>query len=263
MKSPFPGMDPYIEACGLWGDFHDDLISEIKRALAQAAPPHYLVRTSEREYLELLGAEENGTYVFIPDVNVAVPKQRAKSRSKGGASAVVDADPKPIVMRALIDAEVREKFVEISEASPGHRLVTCIEVLSPTNKRPGTTGWNVYQRKRQSLLLGGVNLIEIDLLRGGRRMPMLDPWPKTPYTFMVARAFKEQACEVWPVHWRRPLPTIPVPLAKPDPDIPLSLQPMIEAIYQRSRYSASIDYGNPLSPPLSRADSAWLAKRLA
>ena len=34
MKSPFPGMDPYIEACGLWGDFHHDLISEIKYALA-------------------------------------------------------------------------------------------------------------------------------------------------------------------------------------------------------------------------------------
>lgn len=26
MKSPFPGMDPYIEACSLWGDFHNRLI---------------------------------------------------------------------------------------------------------------------------------------------------------------------------------------------------------------------------------------------
>ena len=30
MRSPFPGMDPYIEACGLWGDFHQDLIGAIK-----------------------------------------------------------------------------------------------------------------------------------------------------------------------------------------------------------------------------------------
>ena len=28
MKSPFPGMDPYIEACGLWGDFHSHLIEK-------------------------------------------------------------------------------------------------------------------------------------------------------------------------------------------------------------------------------------------
>lgn len=38
MPSPFPGMDPYIEACGLWGDFHDRLIGELERALAAALP---------------------------------------------------------------------------------------------------------------------------------------------------------------------------------------------------------------------------------
>ena len=54
MKSPFPGMDPYIEACGLWGDFHHDLISEIKHALAQAAPERYIVRSGERSYVVLV-----------------------------------------------------------------------------------------------------------------------------------------------------------------------------------------------------------------
>ncbi|MGC8643010.1 MAG: DUF4058 family protein [Isosphaeraceae bacterium] len=44
MSSPFPGMDPYIEACGLWGDFHDGIISEIKNALAESAPERYLIR---------------------------------------------------------------------------------------------------------------------------------------------------------------------------------------------------------------------------
>jgi Protein of unknown function (DUF4058) len=29
MKSPFPGMDPYIEACGLWEGFHSHLIDKI------------------------------------------------------------------------------------------------------------------------------------------------------------------------------------------------------------------------------------------
>ncbi len=46
MKSPFPGMDPYIEACGLWADFHDDLIAEIKRSLAARLPERYFVQTS-------------------------------------------------------------------------------------------------------------------------------------------------------------------------------------------------------------------------
>jgi hypothetical protein len=50
MKSPFPGMDPYIEACGLWGDFHSHLIEKISEKLVDAAPENYLVRTGERSY---------------------------------------------------------------------------------------------------------------------------------------------------------------------------------------------------------------------
>ena len=44
MKSPFPGMDPYIEACGLWRDFHGHLIEKIfdvpgmGRYFVEAAP---------------------------------------------------------------------------------------------------------------------------------------------------------------------------------------------------------------------------------
>ena len=63
MKSPFPGMDPYIEACGLWGDFHHDLISEIKHALARAAPERYLVRAEERSYIVLV--EEEGGVALV------------------------------------------------------------------------------------------------------------------------------------------------------------------------------------------------------
>ena len=38
MKSPFPGMDPDVEACGLWADFHNHLIEKIGERLADAAP---------------------------------------------------------------------------------------------------------------------------------------------------------------------------------------------------------------------------------
>ena len=165
-------------------------------------------------------------------------------------------------MRAFIEEEHREAFVEIYEASPEQRLVTCIEILSPSNKRPHTPGFDLYLRKRQSLLLGDVNLVEIDLLRGGSRMPMLDPWPDSPYTVLVARAKKFELCQVWPIHLQRHLPSVPIPLAKPDPDILLDLQPMIDAIYQRSRYELSIDYSKPLSPPLQPAEELWLEKQL-
>jgi hypothetical protein len=78
---------------------------------------------------------------------------------------------------------------------------------------------------------------------------------------MVARARKTQLCLVWEGHCQRPLPSIPILLTKPDPDIPLSLQPLIDTIYQRFRYAQSIDYTAALTPPLSAEESAAHVER--
>ena len=154
-------MDPYIEACGLWGDFHHHLISEIQHALAEAAPERYLVRAGERSYVVLIEQEDKISHPFLPDVSVTTERRKKPSRKKGRtavAEPVLKAEP--VLMRAFIEEEHREAFVEIYEATPEQRLVTCIDVLSTSNKRPHTPGWDLYLRKRQSRLLG-------DLLRGG------------------------------------------------------------------------------------------------
>ncbi len=227
-------MDPVIEACGLWADFHHDLISAIKYALAEVAPERYLVRAGERSYVVLVDEEGKTSRPFVPDVSVTTERSKKPPRKKGGAAV---AEPVlqslPVVMRAFIEEEHQEAFVEIYEAASQQRLVTSIEVVSPSNKRPHTPGWDLYLRKRQSLLLGQANLVEIDLLRGGPRRPMLDPWPESPYTVLVARAKKYDLCQVWPVYFQIPSPAVPVPLARPDPDIILNLQAMIDSIYRR------------------------------
>lgn len=262
MKSPFPGMDPYLEACGLWGDFHDALIYEIRVALSQAVPARYVVRSGERSYLVLIESEDKLRHAFVPDVAVTIPRGRKKGEKKGGTAVAEPAEKAPQIMRAFIEEEHRESLVEIFEVGPEQRLVTTVEVLSPSNKQARTEGWDLYQRKRQSLLLGGINLVEIDLLRGGQKMPMLDPWPDSAYTLLVARARKAQACWVWPASFQEPVQAIKVPLAKPDPDVPLDLQPLLDKIYQTSHYERSIDYTRPLTPPLSPEDAAWCRQRL-
>jgi len=66
-------MDPYIEACGLWGDFHRSLISSIHAGLAEAAPLNYMVRTDERYYVELVEAEGKKTRNrSLPQIGAAV-----------------------------------------------------------------------------------------------------------------------------------------------------------------------------------------------
>jgi hypothetical protein len=207
MKSPFPGMDPYIEACGLWEGFHSHLIEAIYQSIARCLPKGYTVDTAVRSYVVLMET-------------------------------------------------FKETFVEIYAELPESTLVTCIEVLSPANKRRGTEGWGQYERKRQALLLGRANFIEIDLLRGGEKFSMVTPWPNSPYTLLVSRAESAPDCRVWLGHFHRPLPVIPVPLLPPDRDLSLDLQPLLDGIYSLGRYEERIDYTRTLSPLLSDTEAA-------
>src|SRR4051794_30403364 len=117
MKSPFPGMDPYIEARGLWPDFHDDLIGEIKRAVAPALPPRYFVRTEVRSYIVLAGADGKEPSPSPPDINVRSPTA-GPAPPPGAATAVAEpaTGAGPIQMLAFIDERFRENFIEIFDA---------------------------------------------------------------------------------------------------------------------------------------------------
>src|SRR5947209_2883684 len=101
MKSPFPGMDPFIEACGLWEDFHPHLIEKIYEALADSVPDRYLVRTGERSYLVLVGAEGKDTHPFLPDVGVTSPSAGEAAPGPSGGTTVADpvTESSPVVMR--------------------------------------------------------------------------------------------------------------------------------------------------------------------
>lgn len=261
MPSPFPGMDPFIEACGRWEDFHPKLIGEIERALAAVLPERYFVSLATRSYIVLAGTEGKEFKSFLPDVGVTTPAAKASAQRTTTAVAEI-VETEAISMEAFIALEFRETFIEIHELDPEERLVTCIEVLSPSNKRRGSKGWKRYVRKRNGLLLGAANLVELDLLRGGQRMPMMTQWPDSPYTLLVCREQRAPSCDVWPAHFRRPLPILQIPLAPPDEDVRLDLQPLLAAVYARARFDRRLDYTRPLQPALSDDDSAWLAEQL-
>jgi hypothetical protein len=257
MKSPFPGMDPYIEACGLWAGFHGHLIEAIYRAIAKVLPREYTIDTGVRTYVVVMGPEGKDESLAIPDLGVTESAPGRKPRKKKGSLAVAGS-AESVPMQAFLAEDFKERFVEIYAEYEERVLVTCIEVLSPSNKRPGTEGWQQYEAKRQAMLLGRANFLEIDLLRGGQRFPMLTPWPDSPYPLLVSRASRAPHCRVWLGHFQRPLPTIPVPLLSPEPDLTLDLQPLLDEIYSIGRYDERIDYNRPLSPPLSATDAAWI-----
>jgi hypothetical protein len=249
MKSPFAGMDPYIEGSRYWGDFHNNLIALIQQHLADTAPPGYYVRTETREHIEMVEQEGKKEHVFVPDASIESSKPKKPKRG-GGPTATATTEADPLTMRAFITERHRERFVEIYQGATDPRLVTVIEVLSATNKKPGSVGRRLYLRKRESFLLGDVNLVEIDLLRDGERMPMVDSWPDSPYVLTVGRVNIDHYCEVYRGYYDRPLPSLPVPLLEPDPDLRIDLQPMVDTVYRCGKYHESLDYTRVLDPPL-------------
>ena len=266
MPSPFPGMDPYIEISHLWEDFHANLIGEIQRTLSDLVPDRYVVRAGERSYVALACTDdEEEERSFLPDAAVASSRGTRKGGRKAKGTRVglaMHGEPAPVTMQALVKAEYRETFLEIRQVDPNHKLITGIEVLSPSNKRPSTKGWRLYYRKRLAYLSGYANLVEIDLLRRGRRMPRASPWPDSPYYLLVCRKKQAPRCAVWSGFFTEPLPRLPIPLAPPDSDVFLDLQPLVEVIHARSRYERDIDYQQALNPPLNPAEQAWLEAQL-
>ncbi|MBI4607147.1 MAG: DUF4058 family protein [Planctomycetes bacterium] len=263
MRSPFPGMDPFIEACGRWEDFHAKLIGALEQSIAVLVPERYLVRIGERYYVILsVGSVEQGHEAAV-DVGVRTrqgarePADAARGAVEGAAQAVAEA---PVTMRAFVERRFRETFLEIRQTE-GNRLVTVIEVLSPTNKRPGSDGWKLYRRKRQACLEDdSLNLVELDLLLGGRRQPMEDPWPSSPYYVLLKRQGQGNLCKVWPAFALRPLPKVPIPLLPPEADVQLELQPLVDAIYERSKYAMELDYRSRCKPPLAPDETERLAR---
>lgn len=162
-------------------------------------------------------------------------------------------------MRGLVEYEERETYLDIFKLDPQKQLVTSVELLSPSNKRRGAVGWDQYEGKRNVFLNGYANLVEIDLLRGGRRHPMSERWPDSPYVIAVLRRELAPICQIWPAHAVEPLPSIPIPLL-PDTDLVVSLQPIVDHIYAVSRYAGDLDYAQPIQPPLGQAELELISK---
>ena len=149
------------------------------------------------------------------------------------------------------------QLVEVEIRDTAHnRLVTCIEILSPVNKRePGLT---LYRRKRQRLYQAGVHLLECDLLRRGTR-PIAHPrLPATAYLIALTRAHAGMT-QVWAFDVRDALPCVPVPLLPDDGDAVLDLPTALAAIYEEAGYDLSIDYTQAPPPPdFTGADKQWM-----
>ena len=254
-KSPFPGMDPFLEQ--FWGDVHSRYVVYMADQINDQLPADLQARVEEG----LMVDTETYSRRIYQDIDVVEhPEQTFAAGST--ASNVAIAEPCVVAL----PSELRtERHIEIIDRNSGNRVVTAIELLSPANKCKGP-GRDAYIRKQHEYIDGGVNLVEIDLIRQGSFVvaipEVLVPGHcRTPYIICIRRANRQSEAELIRVPLQESLPNVAIPLRPTDADIVLQLQPLLDGCYRRGRY-ASLDYTRSLTPELNTADQTWTAALL-
>ena len=258
MPSPFPGMDPYLEARAIWTGVHQRLITYIADQLQPQLRPKYLAHIGER--IQLTSGNS-----YVPDVWLARRLREPAPVLTMEPTLVVD---EPLLIE-FIDEEYREPYIEIM-AREGGELVTLIELLSPANKTG--RGREQYINKQRELLATAVNLVEIDLLGYGepavvaRHAAIPEP-PDWRYLISISRGEPDRdrsgatpplPLEVYPIPLRQRLPRCRIPLRPPDEDAVLDLPTVFTRCYDAGGYDLFIDYRQPPDTLLSEAEAAWL-----
>ena len=244
MPSPFPGMDPYLER--YWGDVHSSLVTLAKVALQRQLCGDLVARSEDR--------------VYADDADALRRQMRSLGFPNRSATGVAVAKPTIITIGS---DDITESFVQILDTADGNHVVTVIEFLSPSNKLYRAPRES-YRAKQEECLEARTSLVEVDLIRAGRRRLLMDMLSlpaerRGEYMVSVWRAYtgKFGRREGYGLRLRDRLPGIRVPLQNGDPDIILDLQSLVDQAYEAGAYGRSLDYTRELDPPLSPNDAAW------
>lgn len=246
MSSPFPGMDPYLEAH--WRDVHTSMMTYIRDQIQDQLPFDLVARVEESVSVDM----EDGARLIAPDVSVVEDFEHAAMGVQSESIAVAE----PLLV--LEEVPQTARHVQIRDVSSGERVVTAIEVLSPTNKLT-VSGREDYRRKQRDYLNAGVNLVEIDLLRGGQHVlaAALEFIPEERRRTYMMSVRTRIRTKLFGVSLREPLPVIPIPLRFTDRDVSLNIQQIIDQVYDRGRY-AKLNYQPDPEPPFSPEDVVWV-----
>jgi hypothetical protein len=256
MNSPFPGMNPYLEA--RWSNVHVLMVSAIAALLKPSLPDGLEARPEEEIRIETIAGERMRGFrpdIALVDAGIAtMPEIESAGMTAVAEPIRISFHRGPVVLRNVRVVDTRDH----------DRVITVIEVLSPWNKLPGELNRD-YVAKLKALEDGGASWVEIDLLRSSRsHLPIT--WHDLPEEnwsdyLVVTRKYHNFETLAYPIFLRQPLPKIKVPLRENDSDVILDLQAALNRVLEDGPFE-SIDYTKPPVPPLSKSDAAWVANLL-
>jgi hypothetical protein len=224
-------MNPYLEQEGVWHKFHGQFCTHCLELLVPQVRPHYIVEFDENVYVHELPAEER-RLLGRSDLSLVHNKAAVPYAAAGTALEA------PTYARLSPSVDIERLSTIVIRDRQCRAIVTAIELLSPANKESDR---QQYLRKRDEYISNGVCLVEIDLLRGGRRLP-IDDAPPCDYYVMIAKPPDSPRVGLWPIQLSQRLPTIPIPLRPPHADAHLDLQEILHRLYDAGGYADYLFY---------------------
>lgn len=263
MQSPFPGMDPWLESTLYFGGLHSSMITYIKATLQSRLPEPYYTDSDDRVYVDV--------DYRIPDVNVLRREDYDQATDNGGGTAVATRSQPIVVEPVPIPTyfETTESFLNVyTRHGDRERLVTSIEILSPSNKVEGD-GRSAYVQKQKEFLTKKVHIVEIDLLRAGKHTTVVpiemlrERVAKYDYHVCVSRFDRRHAAFTYPFLLTDRLPEIAIPLLPGDGGVPLDLQEVMDRAYDAGPYRRRTRYAEDQpDPPLTPEQGIWATEQL-
>jgi hypothetical protein len=242
-------MDPYLERPSLWPDVHIHLIAAISAELNAILPERYSAAADTHVWIQEPQTESRHPVppdVFVKDDYPKKPTSPAATLSVAPATGIFP------------EYEFEdEKYLKIID-SESQEVVTVIEILSPTNKRAGSER-DTYVTKRFEYAHSHVNIVEIDLLRGGTRPPIERATrPITDYCLTVCRTEALPRVDLWPFSLRDQIPNITIPLHSGEAEPSLNLRRCLDRVYDENRYRRRARYDLAPIPPIAERDQEWV-----
>lgn len=254
MPSPFPGMDPWLERPAVFPSLHNNLVYVLQAALNAVLPAGYVAAGDTRVYVD-------PELRRIPDVGVYTPGPAPPGTSAVAVATLTGAGLLAAASEPIADP-IEEPYLEILTVDD-ERLVTAVEVVSPANKKPGEEGRASYQQKQGEFRLGGVNLVEIDLLRRGLHTTAV-PEARLraaaaafDYHVSVMLAGRPREFFVAPIRLAARLPALPIPLDPGVTPVTIDLQAVFDRCYDEGGFAKRAKYARPCDPPLTADQQAW------
>jgi hypothetical protein len=258
-------MDPFLEAPAWFPDLHDHLIARMSETLMACLPAPYFSLIGSRVWVDPVQRPIGPDNKILrgPGPSPTAPQ------GNGGVAVALTQATLPLVINVPHEEIVEKRIDVYARHEPEDRLVTVIEVLSPTNKTPGKQGLQRYRQKQQEVLASDVHLVEIDLLRDGHHATavpedLLRAKAGTlAYHVSIHHFDNLEDYFVYPIRLEEALPAIAIPLLPGDGEVTVDLQAVFTHCYDTGPYRRSVRYAKGQTvPALDPEQTTWMLQLL-